>query len=111
MSEGGVDAHHGELDHVGGGALQRGVDGGALGEPARVGVAAVDVGNGALATEEGSGHAGLPHFGYGFIEPSAHADVAFEIVLDVFFRFGARNAKLRGESEAADAVDDAEIDG
>jgi hypothetical protein len=41
-----VDGDHGQLDEVGGGALQRRVDGGALGEAALVGVAALDVGDG-----------------------------------------------------------------
>ena len=48
----GVDADHGQLDQVGGGALQRGVDRGALGEAAQVGVLAVDVGNGTHAAEQ-----------------------------------------------------------
>ena len=47
-----VDADHGQLDQVGGGALQRRVDGGALGESAHVGILAVDVGDGAHAAEE-----------------------------------------------------------
>ena len=50
----GVDADHGELDEVGGGALQRRVDGGALGEAALVGVAGLDVRDGADAAEGGA---------------------------------------------------------
>ena len=47
-----IDADHGELDQVGGGSLQRRVDGGALGESAKIRVLAVDVGDGAHTSEE-----------------------------------------------------------
>ena len=47
-----VDADHRQLDEVRGGALQRRVHGGALGEAALVGVAAVHVGDGPHAAEQ-----------------------------------------------------------
>ena len=53
VADGFVDAQHGDLDEVGGGALQGGVDGGALGEATHVGVARGDIGDGADAAEDG----------------------------------------------------------
>ena len=47
----GVDADHGQLDEVSGGALQGRVDGGALGEASLIGVARLDVWDGADAAE------------------------------------------------------------
>ena len=55
----GVDADHGEFDHVGGGALDGGVDGGALGVAAEVLVAGVEVGEIAAAAGEGFDVTGL----------------------------------------------------
>ncbi len=49
-----VERDHGQLDEVGGGALEGRVDRGALGESARIGVAALDIGNGAKPAEEGA---------------------------------------------------------
>jgi hypothetical protein len=57
----GVDADHGQLDEVGGGALQRRVDGGALGEPARVGITAGHVRDGPAAPEQGGHVTVAPH--------------------------------------------------
>ena len=53
------DADHGEFDHVGGGALDGGVDGGALGVAAEVLVAGIEVGEIAAAAAEGFDVAGL----------------------------------------------------
>src|SRR4051795_1219667 len=50
--QGGGDANHGELDHIGGSALERGIHRGAFGEAARVRVTAVDIGYRAFAAEE-----------------------------------------------------------
>ena len=108
-SERGVDPDHRELDQIGGGALQRGVDGGALGEAAGVRIAAVDVGDGTLAAEHRLRHAGFANFRDGRVEQAAHARIAREVVLDVLARLRARDTQLRGEAEGADAVDDAEI--
>ena len=91
--------------------MQGRIDGGALGESAGVGVAAVDVGNGALAAEQGAGHAFLANLGDGRFDELLHAGVALEIGFDVFFRLAAGDAQLRGEAEAADAVHDAEVHG
>src|SRR3984885_4421941 len=52
--DGGVDADHGQFDEVGGGALQWRVDSGAFGEATHVGVAGLDVGDGADAAKVGA---------------------------------------------------------
>jgi hypothetical protein len=81
--DGGVDAEHGEFDEVGGGALQRGVDGGAFGEAAHVGVARLDVGDGADAAEVRS-HRLLAADGFeGLVDEAADAGVALEVAVDV----------------------------
>ena len=106
-----VDGDHGQLDEVGGGALQRRVDGGALGEAALIGIAALDVGNGTDAAEERAHDARLARGFQSLFDERFHAGVAREVAVDVGARFGLRNAQLRGQAEGRDAVDDAEVDG
>src|SRR5580692_2550466 len=109
VAQHGVDADHGDLDEVGSGALQRGVDGGTLGEAALVRVFAVDVGDGADAAEQRF----YLHVAAGFVErlvdEGAHALVPLEICRDELFSFGGLDAELLRESEGREAVDDAEV--
>ena len=91
--DGGVDADHGELDEVGGGALQRGVDGGALGEAAHVGVARLDVGDGADAAEVGADGLVAADGLEGLVDEAADAGVAVEVGLDV--ELALRSARCR----------------
>src|ERR1039458_9572043 len=107
----GVDAEHCELDEVGGGALQRRVDGGTLGESAHVGVARLDVGDGADAAEVRA-HGLVAANGFeGLVDEAADAGVALEVSIDVGAGFLLVDAELRGQTERGDAVDDAEVDG
>ena len=106
-----VDGDHGQLDEVGGGALQRRVDGGALGKAALIGVAALDVGDGTDAAEERA-HAALAARGFkGLFDEFLDARIAREVAVDVGARLLLRNAQLRGQAEGRDAIDDAEVDG
>ena len=106
-----VEGDHGQLDEVGGGALQGGVDGGAFGETPHVGVAAGDVGDGADAAEGGADGAVAADGFEGLVDEGADAFVAVEVGFDVGFGFLLVDAELGGEAEGADAVDDAEVDG
>ena len=81
--DGGVDAEHGELDEVGGGALQRRVDGGAFGEAAHVGVARLDVGDGADAAEVGADGLFAADGFERLVDEALDAGVALEVGLDV----------------------------
>lgn len=78
-----VDVEHGYLDHVGGGALQWGVDCGAFGEAAHVGVARLDVGDGAGAAKEGAYLACFTRLFQRFCDEVLHALVAVEVGFDV----------------------------
>ena len=102
-----IDPDHGQLDQVGRRALQRRIDGRALGESARVGIAAVDIRYRALTSEQSASHAGLAHFRDCGFDELLHAGIALEIRLDVLLGFGARDAELRGQAESADAIHDA----
>ena len=110
-AEGGVDAEHGDLDHVGGGALERCVDSGAFGEAAGVGVAGVDVRDGPGAAEEGGDLAGFAGLREGLLDEGADACVAVEVGFDVGLGGLLIDAEVGGEAERGDAVDDAEVDG
>jgi len=107
----GVDANHGELDEVGGGALQGRVDGGALGEAALIGVARRDVWDGADAAEPGADELVAADGFEGAVDEGADAGVTLEVLFDVGAGLALVDAKLRGEAEGRDAVDDAEVDG
>ena len=90
--------------------MQRGVDGGAFGEAALVGVLAVDVGDGADAAEEGFYFQVAAGFFESFVDEGADAFVFFEIVCDELFGFGGLDAEILREAEGRQAVDDAEVD-
>ena len=106
-----VDADHGELDEVGGGALQGRVDGGALGEASLIGVARRDVWDGADAAELGADELVAADGFEGAVDEGADAGVTLEVLLDVGAGLALVDAELRGEAEGRDAVDDAEVDG
>ena len=105
---GGVD--HGELDHVGGGALDGGVDGGSLGVGADGAVAGVDVGEVAAAAADGFGVAVC----FGRLDGVVHEVFDFGVLLPVggddFGGFGAGDGEALAEAEGGDAVDNAEVD-
>ena len=105
------DTNHGNLNHVGGCALDGHVDSVALGKVASRSIAGIDVGQIAAAPEEGLGVAMLTGKG------NVGVDVVFDVGVlgKVFFNqlrgLFAGNAELLAETKGADAVDDAEIDG
>ena len=72
--------------------MERRVDRGALGESALVGVAALDVGNGARAAEHGAHTAVLARLGEGSLDELLYALVAGEVAVDVGLRIGLGNA-------------------
>jgi hypothetical protein len=90
LAERAIDPDHGELDQVGLRALQRGVDRCALGESARVGIAAVNIGYRPLAPEQRAGH----HVSNGGVDKFLHAGVELEVRSNVLLRFGAGDAEL-----------------
>src|SRR5579872_3647761 len=97
LPQGGVNANHGDLYEIGGSALQRRVDGGALGKSAKVGVLAVDVGNGAHAAEESLDFAFAADFFERRINEFAYARIFFEISVDELLAFCWCNAKPLGQ--------------
>src|SRR6266481_864823 len=95
LAESGVDTDHGELDQVRGGALQRGVDGGAFGEPALVGVLAMDVRNRPDTSEQR--------------RYSLLAAGLFKGQADELLGFSGFDAQLLREAECGETVNDAKI--
>ncbi len=91
-----VDFDHGEFDHVGGGALDGGVDGGAFGVAADVLIGAVDVGEVAAAAAEGCDVALLAGEGDGVVHEFFYAWVLEEVVFDEFGGIGAGDAESLG---------------
>lgn len=102
---------HRELDDIGCRALYRRVHRHALGEHALVEVAALDGGQLAAAAEHRRDIARLVRLGDDLVHEGAHARIARKVAADVVARFLARDVQVARESEVADAVDDAEVDG
>ena len=105
----GLDVDHGDFNHVGGGALYGGVNGGTLGVASHGGVGGGDVAEVAAAAGEGFDVAlffgGLD----GAVHEFFHGWVFCEIGLDDFGGFATWDAEALREAEGGDAVDDAEI--
>src|SRR6266550_1704924 len=110
LGEGPVDADHGDLDEIGGGALEWRVGRRALSEGADVEVAIAQLGNVAAAAEDGLDVAVLPGGGDSAIEPGADAREPGEVRADELLRFLLGDAELAGEGERPLTVDRAEID-
>jgi len=106
-----VDADHGQLDEVGGGALQGRVDGGALGEASLIGVARRDVWDGADAAEPGADELVAADGFERAVDEGADAGVTGKVGLYILPGDLLVDAELRGQAEGRDAVDDAEVDG
>src|SRR5450432_588809 len=106
-----VNVDHGQLDQISGCALQRRVYGCALGEPAHVRVLAVDVRNGAYASEHGFYFLLTPGLFQYVINKLANALIFLKIGLDELLGFALLNAKLRGQSERRNTIDNAEVHG
>lgn len=110
FGEGGIDVDHGELDHVGGGALNGRVHRHSLSLAAHGGVGAGDVTDHAAALREGLDVAVLFGLGDDLIHEAFDAGELLEVVLNDRGCLGAGNAEALAQAEGADAIDDAEID-
>ena len=96
-----MDAQHGQLDQVGGRALDLHVDGFALGLVALlVGRIGADAGNLAPAAEQGGHVAGRAALLQQLGLVLQHARVAFEVGVDEGRRFFARDAQTLGQAKA-----------
>src|SRR5271165_973670 len=111
LAQVGVDADHGQLDEVGCGALQRSVNGGALGEAAQVPVLAEHVGERTDASEERGDLKLAARLLEGAVDELAHACVLFEVGVDEALGLFLVDADLLREPEGRESVDDAEVDG
>ena len=105
-----LDADHSDFNHVGGGTLDRRVDGVALGGGADGAVGGVDVADVAAASGDGFDVAFIPRGFDNAVHAGFNRRILFEIALDNFRSFFARNAQTLGEAEGGDAIDDAEVD-
>jgi len=110
LTERAIYGKHGELDHVGGGALNGTVHGDAFAERHQGLFGGGQLGNFAASAEECGNEAVamclLHHSG----EILGHLGIAGEVALDIAGGFGFCDADILRKREIADAVDDAEID-
>ncbi len=107
--EAAVDAHHGELDDVGCGALDGSVDGIALTEAPHHGIPRVDVGQHATTAVEGGHIAFFACLGNGAVDVVTHLGEGRVIAVDKHLGFLARDIQALCQTKSADAVQDAEI--
>ena len=105
-----MDIDHGDLDHVGGGALDGGVDGVALGGAADGVVGGADVADITAPAGDGLDVAVLPSERDRVVHVLPDAGELREILVDDLGGFLARNAQALGQAEGGDAVGDAVID-
>ena len=105
-----MDTYHGNLDHVGRGALYGHVDSIALGERTRGSVARVDVGQIAAATEKRTRIAMRTGELFTLLYIGGHSGMGAEVIVYERSSLLARNAELLAEAESRNAVDDAEVD-
>src|SRR5262249_49922136 len=89
-----IDADHCQLDQIGGGALKRGVDGGAFGEAAGGGGLGGDIGNGAHAAKQSPDPVLSPCLFQHLIDEASHALVLLEIRVDELLGLALLDAKL-----------------
>src|SRR6266436_2649744 len=109
LAESGVDTDHGELDQVRGGALQRGVDGGAFREPALVGGLGVSVRNRPDTSEQRRYSLLAAGLFKGQVDEGADACVFCDIGADELLGFSGFDAQLLREAECGETVNDAKI--
>ena len=77
--------YHGAFDEVGRGALHRGIDGGAFGSGAGVGVFVMDVGQVEAAAEQGFDEALRGGLFFGALHVFGDAGIAGEVAVDKVF--------------------------
>ncbi len=105
-----LHGQHGALDQVGGGALHRRVDCGALGALAAAGIRRPDFRQPEAAAEYGLDIALVARAGTGLFHVAGDARIAREVAVHVGLRRGAVDADLFRQAEGAHAVDQAEVD-
>ena len=94
LSQSCINPDHSDLDQICSGALQRRIHGGTFGKAAQIGVLAVDVGDGAHASEEGSDFLLAAGFFERFIDPRAHALVFFKVSVDELLGVAGFNSQI-----------------
>ena len=102
---------HGQLDDIGGAALDRRVHRRPLGKGTARKVLAVNICQRADASEHGLGHPRFAGFRHELVHVSVNRAVAGEIGIDIFLGLLTGNRNIAGQSEVADAINNAEIDG
>src|SRR5690242_10888953 len=104
-----VDVDHGNLNHVGGRALNRSIDGIALGGAAQSVIGGADVAD--ITAAAGDGLHVLIRAGEsdGVVHVTTDAGELEEILLNDVAGFGTRDAKALGQAKRGDAVCDAVI--
>ena len=105
-----VQVDHGQLDQVGSRALDHGVDGGALGQGAALGVGRLDLGDGAAAPEHGGDEAVVHGLLDALGQEGGDAGEAGLVAVDDLGGLGVGHAQASGQAEGGHAVDDAEVD-
>ena len=106
-----VDAHHRQLDNVGGASLNRRVDGVTLGVAPHGGVVRVDIRQEAFPLEDRLHVTFLLGHLDTLVHVFFHTRVGGEITIYQFLRLRARNAQPFRQAEYGDAVDNPEVGG
>src|SRR5438093_1113158 len=110
LGEATIDPHHRRFDQIRCGALDRRVDGGALGKLPRSSFRAREVRYESTPTEERRDVAVCSRLVEGGADILGNARVAGEVTVDVVLRLFERDFELLGEPRRAHAVEDAEVD-
>ena len=100
---------HGELHDICGRALDRRIHGHTFSQGPAHEILAMNVRQLTVAAEEGGGPAGFLDLLDHVIHEAVDLRIAGIVLINVVLRFFRRDAKLFGEAEGADAVDDTEI--
>ncbi len=108
--QGGIHIDHGQLDQVGGGTLDGGVYGRALGKLAYVAVGADDIGQGADTAQQGADLLVFARLGDRFFNKAFDALVALEIAVDIVLGHLLADFEGLGQAEGAHPVDNPKID-
>ena len=106
-----IDAHHGDLDEVGGGALDGRVDGVALGGGPQNAILRIDVADVATTAHERLHVLVLAGEIQCIVQIIRDFRETAEVVGDELLGLGLRNLQAVGETEGGDAVQNPEVDG
>ena len=105
-----VNSRHRNLDHVGGSALDPGIDGVALGTLARCGIARLNISQISAASGDGLDKSVFLGKRDGLFDVLQGAGKLFEILGYQLIGLGARHVQPVGQSKGGNAVNDAKID-